>query len=260
MREGEEMAGQLAGRVAIVTGASAGIGEAIAVALARAGAHVALAARRPSELERVAAAIAAAGGSALAVPCDVGKEADIVALVARTAQTFGRIDILVNNAGMTAHRKIEDISLEYWNDVLAVNLTSAMLASREAIKVMKSQTPQGGRIVNIGSVSQKTPRAESLGYTVTKHGLQGLTHQLTLDGRAYGVVASIVHPGVTYSSFVGQWRKDAQPGAGATPQDYLMHGEDVAGVVVMMCALPPEVNLYEATILPNEQRSFIGRG
>jgi NAD(P)-dependent dehydrogenase (short-subunit alcohol dehydrogenase family) len=254
------MAERLAGRVAIVTGASSGIGEAIAVALAREGAHVALAARRLGELERVAAAIAADGGSALAVPCDVKSESDIIALVERTVNTFGRIDILVNNAGMTAHRKIEDISLEYWNDVLAVNLTSAMLASREAIKVMKSQTPQGGRIVSIGSVSQKTPRAESLGYTVTKHGLQGLTHQLTLDGRAYGVVASIVHPGVTFSGFGAQIRKEIQPGPGATPQDYVMYGDDVAGVVVTMCALPPEVNLYEATILPNEQRSFIGRG
>jgi len=254
------MAQTMSGRVAIVTGASSGIGEAIATAFASEGASVVLGGRRVEELERVKSAIVAAGGAALAVPGDVRSEPDILALFAATKSAFGRLDVLVNNAGVTAHKPIEETSLEYWNDVLAVNLTSAMLASREAIKVMKSQTPRGGRIISIGSVSQKTPRAESLGYTVAKHGLQGLTAQLTLDGRAYGVVASIVHPGVTFSSFVGQWRKDAQPGAGATPQDYLMHGEDVAGVVVMMCALPPEVNLYEATILPNEQRSFIGRG
>jgi NAD(P)-dependent dehydrogenase (short-subunit alcohol dehydrogenase family) len=143
--------------------------------------------------------------------------------------------------------------------VLAVNLTAPFLMSREAVRVMKAQSPQGGRIVNIGSISQKTPRPDSMAYTATKHALQGMTHQLTMDGRKYGVVASIIHPGATLSSFSAR-RGRTTPGPGATPDDYIMAGEDVARVAMLMCALPPEVNLYEATILPNNMRSFIGRG
>ena len=250
----------MSGPVAVVTGASAGIGEAIAVALAAAGLRVVLAARRIDELERVAAVIAAAGGSAHPVACDVTHEEDIVDLFAEAKLHFGRVDVLVNNAGMTAHKPIDEMTLDYWNDVLAVNLTSAFLASREAVKLMKAQDPQGGRIINIGSISQKTPRADSLGYTVTKHGLQGLTHQLTMDGRAYGVVSSIVHPGATLSGFSQRTMGRTKAGAGATPADYVMDPKDVARVVVLMATLPPEVNLYEATILPNNMRSFINRG
>jgi NAD(P)-dependent dehydrogenase (short-subunit alcohol dehydrogenase family) len=253
------MAETLSGRVAIVTGASGGIGEGIALALAREGAHVVLAARRRDALERVASAIEAAGGSALVVPADMRRERDVVDLVSAAQQAYGRLDVLVNNAGITAHRPIDEMSLDYWNEVLAVNLTSAFLASREAVKAMKAQQPQGGRIITIGSVSQKTPRPDSLAYTATKHALHGLTHQLTMDGRAYGVVASIVHPGSTLSSFNGADR-GVTAGPGATPDRYIMAPADVARVVVLMATLPPEVNLYEATILPNQMRSFISRG
>jgi len=140
-----------------------------------------------------------------------------------------------------------------------VNLTGPFLVSRESVKAMKAQTPQGGRIINSGSVSQKTPRPDSMAYTATKHALQGMTHQLTMDGRKYGVVSSIIHPGATLSSFSAR-RGRTKAGPGNTPDDYIMAGEDVARVAVLMCALPPEVNLYEATILPNNMRSFIGRG
>jgi NAD(P)-dependent dehydrogenase (short-subunit alcohol dehydrogenase family) len=254
------MAASLSGRVAVITGASGGIGEGISLAFAREGAHVVLAARRKAELDRVAADIAAAGGSALAAPCDMRSEADVIALFTQTIATFGRVDVLVNNAGITAHRPVDEMSLDYWNEVIAVNLTSAFLASREAIKAMKAQTPQGGRIITMGSVSQKTPRPDSLGYTATKHALHGLTHQLTMDGRAYGVVASIIHPGSTFSGFTQQGSPDARVGAGATPEQYVMDPDDVARIAVLMASLPPEVNLYEATILPNAMRSFISRG
>jgi len=255
------MAGQLAERVAIVTGASSGIGEAIAGAFGREGARVVLAARRTAELERVASAIAAAGGVALAVPCDVTREADIVGLFEIAQRTYGRLDILVNNAGRTAHRPIDEMSLEFWNSVLAVNLTAAFLASREAVKLMKAQHPRGGRIINVGSVSAKTPRPNSLAYTATKHALHGLTHQLTMDGRAYDVVASVIHAGNTFTGFMtalGDGRTG--PGPGATPEDYVMAPEDVARVALLMATLPPEVNLFEATVLPNQMRSFISRG
>src|SRR5262249_40945654 len=122
-----------------------------------------------------------------------------VQLFKKTYETYGRVDILVNNAGVPTHVPIEDITLKYWQEVLDVNLTAAFLCSREAIKIMKSQTPQGGRVINIGSVSGKTPRPDSLPYTATKFALQGMTHQLTMDGRKYGVVASILHPGATLS-------------------------------------------------------------
>jgi NAD(P)-dependent dehydrogenase (short-subunit alcohol dehydrogenase family) len=250
----------MAGRVAIVTGASSGIGEAIATAFGAEGAQVVLGGRRVEELSRVASAITRAGGSALMVPGDVRREADVVDLFATVQRTYGRLDVLVNNAGVTAHKPIDEMTLDYWNDILAANLTSAFLATREAVKLMKAQDPQGGRIITMGSVSQKTPRKDSLAYTATKHALQGLTHQITMDGRAYGVVASIIHPGSTLSGFTRRTSGRTTAGAGPTPQQYVMAAEDVARIAVLMATLPAEVNLYEATILPNQMPSFIDRG
>ncbi|MGE0629846.1 MAG: SDR family oxidoreductase [Hyphomicrobiaceae bacterium] len=246
-------------KVAIVTGASNGIGRGIAEAFAAAGARTVLVARRAQLLDEIAADIAKAGGTAVPTPADVTKESEVVDLFSKTKRDFGRLDILVNNAGVASATAIEDITLDYWNEVLAVNLTAAFLMSREAVKVMKAQTPQGGRIINMGSISAKTPRPESLAYTATKHAIHGMTHQLTMDGRKYGVVASVIHPGATLSSFTSR-RGRTEAGPGATPEDYVMPASDVARVAVLMASLPPEVNLYEATILPNHMRSFIGRG
>jgi NAD(P)-dependent dehydrogenase (short-subunit alcohol dehydrogenase family) len=195
------MTGQLTDRVAIVTGASHGLGRGIAEALARAGAKTVLAARRTEALEDVASGIRQAGGVAMPVATDVTREEQVYRLFDKVQGTYGRLDILVNNAGVAAHKPIEDITLGYWQEVLDVNLTAAFLCSREAIKVMKGQVPQGGRIINIGSVSAKTPRPDSLPYTATKFALQGMTHQLTMDGRKYGVVASILHPGARSAAF-----------------------------------------------------------
>ena len=227
----------MTGRIAIVTGASSGIGEGIATAFGAEGATVVLGGRRPAELDRVAAAVTAAGGKALALPGDVRQEADILKLFETVKNTFGRLD------------------------VLAVNLTAPFLATREAVKMMKAQKPQGGRIITMGSVSQKTPRPDSLAYTATKHALHGLTHQVTRDGRAYGVVASIIHAGSTLSGFTRQTvGAVAKAGPGPTPQQYVMAASDVARIAVLMATLPDEVNLFEATILPNQMPSFIDRG
>jgi NAD(P)-dependent dehydrogenase (short-subunit alcohol dehydrogenase family) len=253
------MTQQLTGQVAIVTGASNGIGRGIAEALGAAGAKAVLAARRTALLDEVASGIRSAGGTALPVTTDVTREDQVARLFRTTQEAYGRVDVLVNNAGVPTHVPIEDITLKYWQEVLDVNLTAAFLCSREAVRVMKGQTPQGGRIINIGSVSAKTPRPDSLPYTATKFALQGMTHQLTMDGRKYGVVSSIIHPGATLSSFATR-RGRTQAGPGDTPDDYVMDPADVAKIVVLMCGLPPEVNLYEATILPNHMRSFIGRG
>jgi NAD(P)-dependent dehydrogenase (short-subunit alcohol dehydrogenase family) len=248
------MTNELIGKVAVVTGASSGLGRGIAQALAAAGAKTVLAARRRKMLEEAAAEIRNAGAIAAAETTDVTREEEVCRLFRNVRETYGRLDVLVNNAGVAAHKPTEDITLAYWQEVLEVNLTAAFLCSREAVRIMKEQVPQGGRIINIGSVSAKT-----LPYTATKFALHGMTHQLTMDGRRYGVVASIVHPGATLSSFSTR-RGRTEAGPGATPEDYIMAADDVAKVIVLMCSLPPEVNLYEATILPNHMRSFIGRG
>jgi NAD(P)-dependent dehydrogenase (short-subunit alcohol dehydrogenase family) len=253
------MARQLQDKIAIVTGASNGIGRGIAEMFGAEGAKTVLVARRAELLEEVAAGIRAKGGEALPVPTDLSKEAGVVALFAKVKQTYGRLDVLVNNAGVPTHINTEDISLQYWQEVLDINLTAAFLCAREAIRIMKAQTPKGGRIINVGSVSAKTPRPDSLPYTATKFALQGMTHQLTMDGRKHDIVSSIVHPGATLSSFSTR-RGRTKAGPGPTADDYIMAAEDVAKVVVLMSALPGEVNLYEATILPNHMRSFIGRG
>lgn len=245
---------QLQDRVAIVTGASAGLGRGIAEVFAAEGAKVVLAARRKPVLDEAAAAIAKQGGSALAVAADVTREADVVALFKAAKDKFGRVDILVNNAGIPNLKPTDEMSLADWQSIVDVNLTAAFLCSREALKIMKPQG--GGRIVSIGSISAWSARANAIGYNATKAGLEGLTRSLTLDGRGYGVVASIIHPGATASGFT----KGRQPGPGATPQEYLMSPEHIARVAVLMCSLPPEVNLFEATVLPNQQPSFIGRG
>ncbi len=253
------MSEQLRGKIAIVTGASNGIGRGIAETFAAEGAKIVLVARRKSLLDEVAAGIKARGGEALPMPADLTHEEAVIVLFAAVAKTFGRLDVLVNNAGIATHKDTEDITLDYWRAALDINITAPFLCSREAIRIMKAQKPQGGRIINIGSVSAKTPRPDSLPYTVTKFGLQGMTHQLTMDGRKYNVVSSIIHPGATLSSFTTR-RGRTKAGPGERPDDYVMTAEDVARVAVLMAALPPEVNLYEATILPNHMRSFIGRG
>ncbi len=253
------MAKQLEGKVAIVTGASNGIGRGIAEMFGAEGAKTVLVARRAELLNEVAAGIKKAGGEAMPAPTDVTREDQIQALFAKTIKAYGRVDVLVNNAGVATNVNTEDITLAYWREVLDINITAAFLCSREAIRIMKDQKPQGGRIINMGSVSSKTPRPDSLPYTTTKFAIQGMTHQLTMDGRKYNVVASIIHPGATLSAFTAR-RGRTEPGAGETPSDYVMAAEDVARVALLMASLPPEVNLYEATILPNHMRSFIGRG
>ena len=245
---------QLPDRVAVVTGASNGLGRAIAEMFAAEGAKVVLAARRKAVLDEVVADIEKGGGTALAVAADVTKETDVVALFKAAKDKFGRVDILVNNAGVPNFKPTEEMSLADWQAIVDVNLTAVFLCSREALKIMKPQG--GGRIVSMGSISAWSPRPHSIGYTATKGAVEGMTRSLTLDGRAYGVVASVIHPGAAATGFT----QGRQPGAGATPQEYLMSPEHIARVAVLMCALPPEVNLFDATVLPNHQPSFIGRG
>ena len=253
------MTNLLKDKVAIVTGASNGIGRGIAEMFGAEGAKTVLAARRKQVLDEVAGGIVKAGGTALAVPADVTKEADVIGLFEQTRKAYGRVDVVVNNAGIGFAVSTEDMTLKQWQEMIDANFTSVFLCSREAFRVMKSQKPQGGRIINMGSISSKTPRPNSLPYTATKHALEGMTHSLTMDGRKYNIVSSLVRPGATLSSFTAN-RGRTTHGAGETPEDYVMAAADVARVVVLMASLPLEVNLYDATILPNHMKSFIGRG
>ena len=242
----------LQGQVAIVTGASEGIGKAIAQAFAAAGAKTVLAARSLDKIEALVKTIKQNGGEAIAVRTDVTAEADIVNLFAKTREAYGRLDVLVNNAGKGGGGPTDELPLERWQTMIDTNLTSAFLCSREALKIMKPQ--KSGRIIMIGSIASLTPRPNGAMYTTTKHGLEGLTHSICQDYRALHISASIIRVGSTDTNFTNIPRDQA------VGPEYLMDPADVANVVVMMAAQKPEVNIYEVTMLPTEQRSFIARG
>ena len=242
--------GQLQEQVAVITGASSGIGARIAAAFASEDARTVLAARRRDRLEALAEEIQDAGGRALVVSTDVTDEAQVAALFQKTTDAFGRVDILVNNAGIGGAGPTEELSLEVWQRVLDVNLTGAFLCSREALRIMRPR--RSGRIINIGSVSAKVPRADSAAYTTSKFGLEGLTRSLALDARSSGIAVSILHPGNTVTP-IWRGREEIARKEGA------MSPDDVARIVVMMATLPPELNLLEGVILPVSM-PFVGRG
>ena len=240
---------KLEGRVALVTGASSGMGAEIAKALAAEDMRVAIAARRPDKLQAVADAIAEAGGEVLARPADVTVEAEVEALFREVLDRFGRIDLVVNSAGVPQATPIEQMSLAEWRAVLDANLTSAFLCGREALRAMK---PQGrGRVISIGSIAARSPRPDAAAYVAAKWGLDGLTRALALDGRDHGVAVSVLHPGFTVTGF--------GPGADGGVGRNAMDPRDIARIVVLMASLPDEQNLLEALTLPLGM-PFLGRG
>lgn len=242
--------GQLKDRIAVITGASTGIGQSIAGAFAAEGAQTVLASRSREKLELAANDIRKAGGRVSVVPTDVTVEKEVVELFQQTLDTFGRIDILVNNAGLSKGGPPDELSLEVWQQVIGVNLTGAFLCSREALKIMK---PQGsGRIINIGSVSSKVPRPHSAPYTTSKFGLEGLTRSLALDARDYGIAVSILHPGNTATPI---WHGREE----IARKEGVMSPDDLARVAVTIATLPPGVNLLESIVLPVSM-PFVGRG
>ena len=243
---------QLQNRVAIVTGASKGIGKAIARAFAMEGASVVIAARDRAALDAVASEIAHDGGAVLAAPTDITVEADVVGLFKAAMDRHGRLDILVNNAGITLGMPTDQIPLSRWQKVIDTNLTGAFLCCREALKIMKPQ--KSGRIINIGSISSITPRANGAAYAATKLALEGLTRSIALDYRESNIGASIIHLGATATS----WMK-VRPEE-ATGPEYHLQLDDVGRLATFMASLPTEANMFETTILPIQQRSFVGRG
>ena len=239
----------LKGRVAVVTGASSGIGEACAVAFVEKGAHVVLAARRAERLSALVERLEGMGGEALAVTTDVTSEADVDNLFARAVERFGTVDVLINNAGVADSTPVDEMALELWRRVIDTNLTSAFLCSRAAFRVMKGKGR--GRIVNIGSISARVPRQHSPAYAASKWGLDGLTRSLAIDGREFNIAASIFHPGIVATEIA--------PGAVKLPEDLAADPKDIADVIVHMCDLPDHLNFYEGLVVQNKI-PFLGRG
>jgi NAD(P)-dependent dehydrogenase (short-subunit alcohol dehydrogenase family) len=248
-----------AGKVAIVTGAGSGIGKASALALVRVGYAVALAGRRKELLEDVARE-AGPGALTLAVPTDVADPASIRALFARTKEAFGRLDVLFNNAGIGAPAgPLEDLSLEQWRAVVDTNLTGSFVCTQEAIKMMKAQTPRGGRIINNGSISAHAPRPGSVAYTATKHAITGLTKTTALDGRKYDVACGQIDVGNAETPMTARMKKGVPQPNGTVEIEPVMDVENVANAVVYMASLPLDANVLFMTVMATKM-PFVGRG
>jgi NAD(P)-dependent dehydrogenase (short-subunit alcohol dehydrogenase family) len=248
------------GRVALVTGGGTGIGRAVALALAAEGYSVVVAGRHLEVLEAVAAEAAAAGGMLLAVPADVREATEVRAMFAKTRDAFGRLDLLFNNAGAGAPpMPLEDLSLELWNQVVETNLTGAFLCTQEAVRLMKSQQPRGGRIINNGSISAHSPRPNSAAYTASKHAITGLTKSTSLEGRRYDIACGQIDIGNASTEMTeGIARGALQADGSLLPEPRIDLG-DVARAVLYMASLPLDANVQFMTVMATKM-PFIGRG
>lgn len=244
-------------KVAIVTGAGTGIGKAAALALAGGGWRVVLAGRRPGPLEEVQAA---AGNGALVVPTNVADAASVRALFDTAVQTCGRVDLLFNNAGVSAPGvPLEDLTLEQWQGVVDTNLTGMFLCLQQAFRVMKSQTPRGGRIINNGSISATTPRPNSIAYTSTKHAVKGMTKSASLDGRKYDIAVGQVDVGNAATEMAMRMAKGVPQANGEIAAEPLMDVNIVGQSVLYMASLPLEANVMFHTVMATKM-PFAGRG
>ena len=247
-------------KVALVTGATAGIGEATAIALAKAGFDVVLAGRRADRLEAAAAKVRSEGREALAVPTDVADPASVDAMFAKTKEKFGRLDFLFNNAGIGAPPVgIEDLPFAQWKAVVDTNLTGSFLCTQGAVRMMKDQSPRGGRIVNNGSISAHTPRPNSAPYTSTKHAITGLTKSTALDGRKYDIACGQIDIGNADTDMGGRMKAGVPQAHGAIAAEAVMDPQHVADAVVTMANLPLESNVLFMTIMATKM-PFVGRG
>jgi NAD(P)-dependent dehydrogenase (short-subunit alcohol dehydrogenase family) len=248
------------GKIALVTGAGSGIGHAVAVALAREGFSLVLAGRRADALERTAAAVTTAGARALAVPTDVTEPASVRALFEKTQQTFGRLDLLFNNAGTNVPATpLEDLTIEQWRKVIDVNLTGPFLCTQEAIRLMKSQNPRGGRIINNGSISAHAPRPNSAPYTASKHAITGLTRSTALDGRKYDIACGQIDIGNAETDMTGKMKAGVPQANGTTVVEPTMDVNNVARAVVYMASLSLDANVLFLTVMATKM-PLVGRG
>ncbi len=247
-------------RVAIVTGAGSGIGRYSALALLEDGYSVALAGRRMEALEGTVAEAGSLGSNALIVQTDVGNPEAVSALFRKTKERFSRLDVLFNNAGSGAPAiPLEDLTYEQWKTVVDVNLTGAFLCTQEAFRIMKSQDPMGGRIINNGSISATTPRPNSAPYTSTKHAMTGLTKSTSLDGRKYNIACGQIDIGNAETPMTERMTKGVLQAHGEVMVEPRMDVNDVARAVVYMANLPLDANVLFMTIMATKM-PFVGRG
>jgi NAD(P)-dependent dehydrogenase (short-subunit alcohol dehydrogenase family) len=247
-------------KVALVTGAGTGIGKHSALALMREGYAVVLAGRRKDLLEATAADGKSTGSPSLVVPTDVGDPESVRALFAKTKDTFGRLDLLFNNAGIGAPPvPIEELPFEKWKAVVDTNLTGAFVCTQEAIKIMKSQQPRGGRIINNGSISAHAPRPYSVAYTATKHAITGLTKSTSLDGRKYDIACGQIDVGNAATEMTERMKKGVPQANGTVEVEPTMDVQNVARAVVYMASLPLDANVQFLTVMATKM-PFVGRG
>lgn len=250
------------GKVAVVTGAGSGIGRAVALRLQANGFDVVLAGRRVGELEKTAAMAASGGGGMLVRPTDIADPLEIKSLFVATGQAYGRIDVLFNNAGVfVPATPIEELPVETWRQVVDVNLTGVFLCCQEAIRMMKRQSPKGGRIINNGSISAYVPRPMSAAYTATKHAIAGLTKSIALEGRGYSIACSQIDIGNAATELTEPMAKGvgALQADGSRKVEPRMDVEHVASAVLYMAGLPLEANVLFMTIKATEM-PYEGRG
>jgi NAD(P)-dependent dehydrogenase (short-subunit alcohol dehydrogenase family) len=246
--------------VAIVTGAGTGIGKATTLALLADGWRVVLAGRRAEPLAEVVTQAGASPAQALAVPTDVADEAAVKHLFAQATESFGRVDLLFNNAGVfPPGTPLEDMALSEWQKVLDINLTGMFLCLREAFRVMKAQTPQGGRIINNGSTAAHVPRPNSLAYTATKHAVTGLTRTAALDGRKYGIACGQIDIGNAATELAARFSTGVMQADGTIAVEPLMDVAAAARTVLHMANLPLEANVLFTTVMATRM-PFVGRG
>jgi NAD(P)-dependent dehydrogenase (short-subunit alcohol dehydrogenase family) len=245
--------------VALVTGAGSGVGRATTLALLRAGYQVVLAGRRQDALEQTVAEAGEYREQALVVPTDVCDPEAIRTLFAQTRATFGRLDVLFNNAGIVRNGPIEDLTYEQWQSVVNTNLTAAFLCTQEAFKLMKSQDPQGGRIINNGSVSAHAPRPNSASYTATKHAITGLTKSTALDGRKYNIACGQIDIGNALTDNTAGMAQGVPQANGTLGVEPVIDVQHVAQSVLHMASLPLEANILFLTVMATKM-PLVGRG
>jgi NAD(P)-dependent dehydrogenase (short-subunit alcohol dehydrogenase family) len=249
-------------RIAIVTGAGSGVGRTVALSLAKAGYAVGLAGRRPEPLDATAAMIVEAhgAGTALAVPTDVSDPASVRNLFDKIVAAYGRLDVIFNNAGTGAPAvPVDELSFEQWKTVVDANLTGTFLCIQNAFRVMKAQTPQGGRIINNGSVSSYVPRPMSMPYTATKHGVLGLTKTAALDGRAFDIAVGQIDIGNAATDMTERMKRGVPQANGTMMPEPTIDPQHVADAVVYMAGLPLDANVLNLTVMATKM-PFVGRG
>ena len=247
-------------KVAIVTGAGTGVGQCTAISLLREGYSVALAGRRKNLLEVTVKEAGDTGSPTLVIPTDVSDPDSVRELFKQTKKTFGRLDLLFNNAGIGAPPvPLEDLTYEQWKAVLDVNLTGSFLCTQEAFKIMKSQNPRGGRIINNGSISAHVPRPFSSPYTATKHAITGLTRSTSLDGRAYDIACGQIDIGNAATEMTAPMEEGIIQANGKILVEPRMDASNVANAVVHMASLPLNANVMFMTVLATKM-PFVGRG